>query len=105
MLKKLSDLFALITRDANASSAQAKLIYLEKEYLLDLQALKAEHKAEHTINIPPVPLPIFQRKSIQNKPVHNRPKPTELHIACLFSSPTCYFELVAGRDHTIKPIP
>ena len=48
---------ALITRDADASSAQAKLIYLEKEYLLDLQALKAEQK----INIPLVPLPIFQR--------------------------------------------
>ena len=48
---------ALTTRDADASSAQAKLIYLEKEYLLDLQALKAEQK----INIPLVPLPIFQR--------------------------------------------
>ena len=97
MLKRLSDLLALITRDADASAAQAKLTYLDKEYLLDLKALKAEHK----INIP---LVIFQRHSIQNKPVHSRPKPTELHIACLFSSPTCYIELVAGRD-TIKPIP
>ena len=57
VLKRLSDLLALITRDADASSAQAKLTYLEKEYLLDLQALKAEQK----INIPLVPLPIFHR--------------------------------------------
>ena len=53
VLKRLSELLALITRDTDASSAQAKLIYLEKEYLLDLQALKDEPKL--------VPLPIFQR--------------------------------------------